>query len=348
LASKTSSLELTLVVPGLLRFEDKAYREFFAQAERIPALELIISRAQRLKTNKHSLESTLGDLFGLSEDLTSSLPVAALAHYLKFGETNDNWYMHCDPVVIQPNRDHLLMLGNDLLDISEQEAEQIISDINAMYHDQPWQLIMLSPIQWVLELQQNPEIKTNSLNTVLGKKVNEYLPDGEDARAWHALLNELQMFLHSHPVNQARAVNGLSTFNSVWFWGEGRMPRNFSSPVVKHWLQCWSNHTTTLALARLLNIPRVDCPANANIWLEHAITSGQHIVVIDTLESSGFDPFEWWQALSELNEQWLVPLIPALQTNALSKLSLVTGAGRTYDLTPALAKRWWKRIKPLV
>lgn len=348
MASKTSSLELTLVIPGLLRFEDKAYRELVAQAERIPALELIISRAQRLKTNQHSFESTLGNLFGLSEDLISSLPVAALAHYLKFGELNDNWYVHCDPVVIQTNRDHLLMLGNDLLEISEDEAEQIISDINAMYHDQPWQLIMLSPKQWVLELQEDPGIKTYSLNTMLGKKVNEYMPAGEDTKPWHALLNELQMFLHSHPVNQARATNGLSTFNSVWFWGEGRLPRNINNQVAKHWVQCWSNQTTTLALARLFNIPRVDCPVNANEWLEHAITPGQHIMVIDTLESSGFDPFEWWQALSELNEQWLAPLIAALQTNALCKLSLVTAAGRTYEITPALAKRWWKQIKPLV
>ena len=103
-------MELTLVVPGLLRFEDKSYRELVVQAERIPALELIISRSQRLKTNGYNLESSLGELFGLSEELTSSLPVAALSHYLKFGELNDNWYMPCDPVVMQPNRDHLLML----------------------------------------------------------------------------------------------------------------------------------------------------------------------------------------------------------------------------------------------
>lgn len=341
-------MELTLVVPGLLRFEDKSYRELVVQAERIPALELIISRSQRLKTNGYNLESSLGELFGLSEELTSSLPVAALSHYLKFGELNDNWYMRCDPVVMQPNRDHLLMLGNDMLEIGEQEAEKIISDINAMYHDQAWQLKMLSPLQWVLELHKNPEIQTNSLTAVLGKKVDEYLPTGKDAKAWHALLNELQMFLHSHPVNQSRAANGLSTINSVWFWGEGQLPRNINSSVATNWVQCWSYHTTTLALARLFNIPRVDCPANANTWLEYVATPGRHIVVIDALQSCALDPFEWWQALSDLNEQWLEPLITALQTNALSKLSLVTAGGRAYELTPMLAKRWWKRIKPLV
>jgi len=333
-----------------MRFEEKAYRELLAQAERLPALEMIISRAQRLQTNPHSFESTLGQLFGLSEELTSNLPVAALSHYLKFGEYSDNWYMHCDPVLMQPNRDHLMMLGNDLLNISEQEAEQIISDINATYHDQSWQLKMLSPTQWVLEMQEIPRIKTIPLSRVSGKKINEYLPTGEDARTWHALLNELQMLLHSHLVNQAREANGLSTINSVWFWGEGRLPRDLNRSIGNNLVQCWSNHTATLALAKLFNIPRVDCPANAVIWLEHAITPGHHLVVIDALDSSSLvrDPFDWWQALSELNEQWLVPLLSALQKNTLSKLSLVAGGGRSYVLTPALAKRWWKRVKPLV
>jgi len=350
LAPKTSSMELTLVIPGLMRFEDKAYRELIAQAERMRALEMIISRAQRLKTNTHSLESTLGRLFGMSEELTINLPVAALSHYLKFGELTDYWYMHCDPVVMQPNRDHLMMFGNDLLDISEQEAEQLVSDINATYHDQPWQLKMLSPTQWVLEMQQTPKIKTKPLNRVLGKKINEYLPTGEDAKIWHVLLNELQMLLHSHPVNRARDTKGISTINSVWFWGEGRLPRDLNSSMVTNWAQCWSNHTATLGLAKLFNIPRVDCPANASIWLEQAITPGQHLVVMDTLDSSSLviDPFDWWQALSELNEQWLAPLVSALQKNTLSKLTLVTAEGRSYVLTPKLAKRWWKRIKPLV
>jgi hypothetical protein len=352
LTSKTSPLELTLVLPGLLRFEKKAYRELFAQAESLPALELIISRSQRLQSKAHDFESVLGDLFDLPAVVSSSLPAAALARYLKFGEFNDCWYMHCDPVAIQPNRDHLMMLGNDLLDISEQEAEQIISEINATYHDQPWQLLMLSPKQWVLELKSTPKINTHTLKTVLGKKINEYLPTGEDAKTWHALLNELQMLLHTHPVNRTREANGLPTINSVWFWGEGKLPGNIdiSASEKNKWAQCWSNHTTTLALAKLADIPRVDCPLNANNWFEHAITPGHHLVVTDKLDITDItmDPFDWWQALSDMNEQWFAPLLSALKSNSLNKLTLLSGEGRSYVLTPALAKRWWKRIKPLV
>lgn len=350
MATNTLAKELTLVIPGLMRFEDKAYREIIIQAERVPALELIMSRAQCLKTDSKSIESVLGKLFGLSEELTSNLPVAALSHYLKFGELNNNWYIRCDPVVMQPNRDHLLLLGNELFELSEQAAEQIISDINATYQDLPWQLKMLSPKHWVLEMEQQPGIKTIPLHSVVGKNINDYLPTGEDSTSWHVLLNELQMLLHSHTVNRERESKGLPTINSVWFWGEGQLPRDIKKSEDLGWVQCWSNHSTTLALARLCKIPRVDCPINANTWLEQAITPGQHLVVIDTLDSSGLalDPFDWWQALMELNEQWISPLLSALQTKELSKLVLNTGDGRSFMLTAKMAKRWWKRIKPLV
>ncbi|WP_455221556.1 hypothetical protein [Kaarinaea lacus] len=343
--------EITLVIPGLQRFEENGYRELSASVGRLPALELILARARKSRTAGHNLDDILCNLFGLALAADTRLPVAALAHSLQYETDAKYWYMHCDPVVIQPNRDHLMLLGNDMLDYSKQEAEQIISDINATYHDQPWQIKMLSPKHWVMEALQAPAIQTYALNSAVGRKINDYLPQGRDAKAWHVLLNELQMLLHSHPVNQSRSMQGLAAANSVWFWGEGYFPTGTNDSAVVRWAQCWSNHIPTLALARLNKIPRTDLPESAHSWLNDAITPGQHLVVIDSLDAPEvfLDPVTWWQVLLQLNEQWFTPLLSALRSGgALSKLTILSASGWSYELTPSLAKRWWKRVKTLV
>ncbi|KPJ95149.1 MAG: hypothetical protein AMJ55_04575 [Gammaproteobacteria bacterium SG8_15] len=348
---KMTSKEITLIVPGLRRFEDAGFRELSASAGRLPALELIFARARKTSTSNCNLDETLGSLFGLSLAADTSLPAAALAHSFKYETPADHWYIHCDPVVIQPNRDHLMLLGNDMLDYSEQDAEQLISDINATYSDQPWQVKMLSPRQWVMEMPHTPAIHTCSMHSTVGRRINDFLPQGQDARAWHALMNELQMLLHSHPVNQSRNMSGRVAANSVWFWGEGVLPVPANDSASARWAQCWSNHNSTLALARLNKIPRVDLPASADIWLEQAITPGQHLIVIDSLDlpAVSLDPVTWWQVLMQLNEQWFAPLLSALRSNgALAKLTLMSADGWCYELTPTLAKRWWKRVKALV
>ncbi|WP_455366297.1 hypothetical protein [Kaarinaea lacus] len=345
-----TSKEITLVMPGLRRFAMPGYRELSASAGRLTALELLIARARKNKTTYHNLDTTLGGLFDLPVDTVTPLPAAALAHSLQHETSPDRWYMHCDPVVIQPNRDHLMLLGNDMLDYSKQEAEQIISDINTTYHDQPWQIKMLSPRHWVMEMPEAPAINTHAINSVVGRKINDFLPYGEEAKPWHALMNELQMLLHSHPVNQSRTMSGMAAANSVWFWGEGVLPKLTGEATSPRWVQCWSQHTSTLALARLKSIPRIGLPDNAEVWLEQAITSGQHLVVIDSLDAPvvTMDPVAWWQVLWQLNEQWFAPLLAALRGNgALAKITLLSADGWSYELTPPLAKRWWKRVKTL-
>ncbi|MCI0508341.1 MAG: hypothetical protein L0Z73_19895 [Gammaproteobacteria bacterium] len=341
--------EITLVVPGLRRFADKAYGELPGPIERLAALELMIARSRKFKTGDHNLIETLWRLFGMPPVADAGFPMAALAHSLKYETSPGQWYMHCDPVVIQPNRDHLLMLGNSHLDLTEREAAHIIRDINAAYEDQPWRVKLVSPHEWIMEMPDAPAIKTHPMNSVIGKKINDFLPSGRDAKTWRALMNEWQMLLHSHPVNQTRADKGLPVANSVWFWGEGRFPVTVAESKTRQWAQCWSCHTATLALAKLNKIPRVDAPETGSLWLAQAVTPGSHLVVIDYLDAHELvaDPAKWRQMLSHLNEQWFAPLLSALQERALYRIILFTADGWSYELTAALAKRWWKRIKAL-
>ena len=56
------------------------------------------------------------------------------------------------------------------------------------------------------------------------------MPQGDGAMAWHAFMNEIQMFLFDHPINQDRIQRGLLSPNSIWFSGGGILPQSIQNP----------------------------------------------------------------------------------------------------------------------
>ena len=347
MAAKTGVLNrtVTLLVPGIKLFDAGEIRKMISQPQSLRALEMLYSRANLQSGDNSTYEQTLFQLFGFSNDSSLDSPVGAISYLLfKGGDPLNSWKMRADPVVIQPNRDHLLLMGNAGLEISLQEAQQIVQDINSTYADTPWTLETLTPKQWIISQEKPQRLKTHSLSEVSGKNINDYLPSGEDEKSWHVLMNELQMFLHAHPANQHRQMQGLPAVNSLWFWGSGTLPEVPGNE--KPFVQCWSNETISLGLARLSNIPRADLAADAKQWLNHAITEGGHFLMIEQLNSDAAknDPVEWWSNLVVFNNQWLSPLIDALRQKSIIELNVIDSNGDRYQLTRSSLNKWWKLI----
>jgi hypothetical protein len=62
-----------------------------------------------------------------------------------------------------------------------------------------------------------------SLDRVIGRNVDRWLPAAREARLWRRLQNEAQMRLHEHPINLDREARGLPAINSLWLSGNGRV-----------------------------------------------------------------------------------------------------------------------------
>ena len=334
---------VTLFVPGFQRHDVRQIRQLVGQQQPLNALAVLLSRSNYHRGKHKSQEHTLFDLFNLGQPESAELPIGALTRYLIKGNQPDNrWAMRADPVFIQPNRDHLVLLGNAELDISFEEAQKIANDINETYGDTQWQLIALTPQQWVVEQKKPEQLQTSSLPDVVGKNINDFLPQGDDQKNWRALMNELQMFLHAHPVNQQRQMQGLPVVNSVWFWGAGILPELSPSEGIKSFTQCWSDETVSLALARLTNVPRTDLTQNCEAWLKQAITPGHHLLVTELLNSAQAknDPLEWWQSMVQFDREWLSGLVDAVKQNTIEQLQVIDSDGGCYQLTRRLARRW--------
>jgi len=322
--------------------------------ESLSALALLLSRSAEQRDTfrddtRYPVERRLLKLFDVAVEPGSDVPVGAFTRYLIKGDVNrEHWCMRADPVYIQPNRDHLLLMGNAGIDFSFDDAQRLVNDINTLYADTHWHLTALTPRQWLLEQENAATVNSHSLSQAVGKNIKEFLPDGAEAKQWHAIMNELQMFLHSHPLNQQRQMQGKSVINSIWFWGAGVLPANSHESKQPPYAQCWSDEPLSLSLAKLTGVPRADLPASAMDWLRHAITAGSHFLMLEHLHNDEVrhDPLTWWQALTDFNNDWLAPLIEALRKNEINEL-VVIGDERVYQLTRRLSNRWWKWITPV-
>ena len=59
----------------------------------------------------------------------------------------------------------------------------------------------------------------------MGKKIGEYLPQGEGSGVFTSLIERSQKVLINHPVNLKRIADGKNPANAIWFWGKGTKPK---------------------------------------------------------------------------------------------------------------------------
>ncbi len=225
--------------------------------------------------------------------------------------------LRADPVYFRADRSRLLVFGPRVLNLDPAEAEALTARFTAFYADRGWRLQWVTPERWYLALPREPDIRTRPLPEVDGREVEGRLPGGTDARAWHALLNEIQMLFHDHPVNQARRDAGRPQANGIWPWGEGE-PSALAWPG---WSGLWSDDPLDRGMARHAGIDAAPLPEDFAAW-RRAAGAGRHLLVLPDSRQAP-DPAA---RLQDLLESWLVPAWVAPGTGS----ALYWGDGRLW------------------
>lgn len=351
MSDNDTPIDVTLVIPSLLGPLPNIDIEHYegVQWRRLPALETLLSRADKQHGNGETFEEVLGGLFGLEGE---SLPVAAITCLVDSiavpagREIGDYWWMRVDPVHLQADQAQLLLLGERMLQVEQQEADRAIESLNELYQDEGWFFSAPVPGRWYvrIEKRQQPQLRTTPLASVIGHDINRLLPTGADGLRWHGILTEIQMLLHSHAINQARMEQGKNIINSIWCWGEGSLPDN----VAREWDELWSDEPLSRGLARLAGVTHHGNVADAGQWRTRCAGARQ-LVVLDPLLQPWLegDMAGWARELQTLEQQWFAPLKEALATGALASLTLLPCSGTGYRVTRGALRRFWRRNQPL-
>jgi len=338
-ADKNSPNSVSLLIPGL--FGPPSATE---SAPALPALETWLARSEPQSAPSRGFEPTLFSLFGAETPADADLPVAAVTRALDLGVIDNGWWLRADPVHLHPQRDRLILTDSRQLDLTPDEADRLVGEIMEIYKSDGWLLKAARPGRWYLKPPRAPRITTTPLADVVGRDIHPYLPRGADGKAWHTILNEMQILLHTSKVNEERERHGKLPVNSLWFWGGGRLPK--LKPVA--WSGLWSEEPLSLAFARLAQVPSHAHPSDFEAWRRQA-PPGEHLLVLDELRQplEYNDTEGWSSAIATLEQRWIAPLFAAVREGTIERAHLLTDSGRQFLITRRLARRWWRWRRPL-
>jgi hypothetical protein len=82
----------------------------------------------------------------------------------------------------------------------------------------------LGPGRWLAEGELLRDLPTASLDRVLARNVDAWLPDAPQAAPLRRLQNEMQMLLYIHPFNDTREIRRQLPVNSFWISATGDLP----------------------------------------------------------------------------------------------------------------------------
>ncbi len=335
--------KLVLVVPGLC---GPAGADPFTGLPDGPpqALEKLLARARVKSGLARDLDACVGDFFGLSAGAAGTLPVAPLTWLADTGTPGAGYLMRIDPVHLRADQSSLRLYDSHAFSIEPGEAQELAAAFNDLYRDRGWQLEAVMPTRWYLALADPPVLETRSPADCAGRDINELLPGGADRREWHALLNEVQMLFHAHPVNTARERRGEPAINSIWPWGGGVLPAEVETSLAS----VIADQPLVMGLAQLAGIPRRDLPAEA-VELAAELGDGTHLVVIDALATAAHyaDAEAWAAGLLQLETAWFRPLLEMVGAGRVGQLDLCPVNGRCYRVSRRLLRRFWVRPRRL-
>ena len=346
------SPQLTLFVPELL-WPDPDDRDVWDGLD-CPALAWLFARGSLSASAQQPAERALMELFGRAADVACA-PVRLLGEQELFQDdagTTD--WIAVDPVHLRLERERLVLAGDEVLAVNEEEAAALVDTLNG-YFPELGVFHAAAPDRWYLKLAGGPtsdallRLKAPAPSEVIGRSVEGLLADLTEEREVRRLLNEIQTVLHAHPVNQRRDAAGRATLNSLWLWGGGRLPQRRKAMTGFDGVH--GADALVQGLARLDGVPELPHVDSAEVLL--ALNAAKHaLVVLNDLSSpvQYEDGPRYRRTLLDLESRWFGPARQALAGGRLDRLILVAPCayGRIDWETGRSAKwRFWRSPQPL-
>jgi hypothetical protein len=120
--------------------------------------------------------------------------------------------------------DQITLLDPDLLQLGEAESRELLAAVQPLFTSEGWTLHWGAATRWYAQHPSLARLRTASLDRVIGRNVDRWMPQDLDARLLRRLQSEVQMLLYQHPVNEAREARGALAVNSFWLSGCGAPP----------------------------------------------------------------------------------------------------------------------------
>lgn len=322
---------LTLIVPGLI-LPRQALADLTHDLP-LPALSLHLGRGRL----RHRPPGTTASLLAAASGLHEPLPAAAL----RAPQTDGAW-LCLDPIHLRFEERTLIVDDPAALALTLDEAQQLAVSLAPTF-SALGEIVVITPSCWNLRLAAAAPVFP-SLSDALLRRADP-LPLDAASAPWRRAINDAQMQLHAHPVNQARAAAGRPVVNSLWPWGGGALPLPPASSCAHDAI--WNDDPMAQGIARYRNITAAPLPAR----LPDA-PGKSPLAIFDALElpARSGNGIAWRDHIARLERDWLAPALAALKAGRLDTLRLLApGDEASVELTLRKRDLWkfWRSPAPL-
>ncbi|GJI97241.1 hypothetical protein RugamoR57_39590 [Duganella caerulea] len=312
--------EITLALPYALPPPEMA--PDLMRALNTPALAALLSlnkhyqyRTYDAKARLLPHEAWLAHALGLAsapDQQDTGAPLATAVMHgcgLQAEAAQGHWFI-VQPAHIQLSRTHLLLSDPRGMHLSEAESRALYDLARPCFEEQGKTLLHAAPGLWFARADEWADLDTASPDAATTQNLSDWMPEGEYARPYRKLQNEIQMQWHEQPVNEARQARGLQAVNSFWLWG-GAGPLK----ATPHALAIGGGPDWMQALA---------APALRQPSADQMIAQPGEVMLAELIPSAqAGDWSDWITRMQRIEQEWLAPLLAALRDGRISGLKLV-------------------------
>lgn len=342
--------EITLVLPYALPPPEMA-RDLI-RALKTPALAALLSRHSDARTTKFDNnsrvlphEAWLSHALGLApapDHPDTGAPVATAAMRgcgaeLAAAAANGHWFI-VQPANIQISRTHSLLSDPRALRLTEDESRSLYDIARPYFEELGKPLLYAAPGLWFVRADDWSGLRTASPDAATTQYISDWVPEGERARDYRKLQNEIQMLWHEHPVNEARHARGLQQVNSFWLWGG-------SGPVTPAAVPLWVAADGAPSWMQALAAPERRAPDVARLLADPANNATAVLAELIPSAQTG-DWADWLARLQRLEQEWFAPLLAALKEGRVGRATLVMSHRHdwmTVSSSKLAQRKFWRK-----
>jgi hypothetical protein len=176
--------------------------------------------------------------------------------------------------------DHASMHHPQELALEAAESQALLAAMQPYFEQDGLTLAFREPTRWLASGPLFGNLPVASLDRVVGRVLDAWMPGGDAGRPLRRLQQEMQMLLYTHPVNEGRVQQGRLPVNSFWASGAGALPAGVTAAM-----------PAGLRIDEALHAPALlqDWPAWTEAWqqidareaepLQQALDSGRPVAI---------------------------------------------------------------------
>lgn len=336
---------LDLLLPFALPPQEMA-RDLLRELK-TPALAMLLARGNRLTNHLNEdfsralpHESWLARQYGLSTPSDNSSPALATSVMRAFDlPAQSGFWFIVQPVHLHIARDHLVLTDPRHLALSEPDSRALFDIVRPLLEETGKTLQYGDAATWFLRADDWHALLTSTPDAASGHNIDIWMPKGDQARDWRRLQNEIQMHWHAHAINDEREARGLKPVNSIWLWG-GASATGGTQPEFEETFTSGASGNPFIAAAA--------SPVAATSATDILARPQHGLLMLDDLIAPALagDWSEWLGRFQAMEQTWFAPLLDALGSGRLDRLSLTLSHNTmlsTFAIGKSSLRRFWKK-----